>query len=236
VEEKMLRKILTGILAAVVIAAAGFSAYNATAGTAPVLPSDTTTAPKLADPAAGGEPADPTESISPVDPKAIQPDDSAGLNEQSLLADSGQQGMGGRKGNGNGNGGGANGNGGGGNGGGNRWGGSNGRQAGGYDQNPETQNGFTGYVTLHGTVSDYLPPNFLLLSDDGQVISAQLGNQSYLESLGLSLSNGDSITVLGYWDANGSLAIGQVTVDSTGQTFILRDDLGRPNWRGGQNS
>jgi hypothetical protein len=91
------------------------------------------------------------------------------------------------------------------------------------------------WLTFRGIVSGYAPPSFTLLSDDGQTISAQLGSQSYIASLGLKLNDGDTVTLTAYWDTSGSLAVGQNILDASGQAFVLRDDLGRPSWGGGPN-
>ncbi|MBN1146687.1 MAG: hypothetical protein JXA78_05490 [Anaerolineales bacterium] len=99
---------------------------------------------------------------------------------------------------------------------------------------PEPQNGFQEWITLQGVVSDYIAPDFILLTDDGQSIPAQLGNLSYIETIGLSLQDGERVSIVGYYDPNGGLAIGQISL-SNGQTFTLRDDLGRPLWAGGSN-
>ena len=99
---------------------------------------------------------------------------------------------------------------------------------------PAPQNGLTEWVTFSGVVSDYVAPKFALLTQDGQSIPAELGNSNYVSGLGLALQNGDAVTVTGFWDTNGGLALKSLTLDNTGQTFAFRDDLGRPLWAGGQ--
>jgi hypothetical protein len=85
---------------------------------------------------------------------------------------------------------------------------------------------------VQGVVSNYAAPNFTLTTSDGQAIAVQLGNLNYLSTLGLSLKEGDSVTLTGYYDPSGSFAVGTLTLDNTGQTFTLRDESGRPAWRG----
>lgn len=111
-----------------------------------------------------------------------------------------------------------------------RYGGQN--QAATGTGDPQPQNGLTEWLTFQGTVTDLEAPFFNLVLSDGQVIPAELGSQAYLSQLGLAVQNGDLITVTGFWDANGSLTAGQITL-ADGQTFSLRDELGRPSWRGG---
>ena len=94
----------------------------------------------------------------------------------------------------------------------------------------------TELVTYSGTVSAYALPQFTLLTSDGQAILTQLGNQSYVASLGLVLQDGDAVTVTGFIDASGALAVTSITIQSTGVTYTLRDaSSGRPAWAGGRN-
>ena len=233
----MLKKILIGALTAIVVGAVGMSVYNAVAGSA----AQTEAQPALASAGEGDGPvlqvANPGQ-VSPANSSAqadIQtaPGISAQLNahpSQTPNVQAVQQGTGAGRGNG------GNGRGNGGNGrGGNRWQGSNGNGTAGSYATPDPQNGFIEWLTFRGIVSGYAPPSFTLLSDDGEMISAQLGSQSYITSLGLTLNDGDTVTVKGYWDTSGSLAVGQIILDASGQAFVLRDDLGRPLWSGGPN-
>jgi hypothetical protein len=170
----MLKKILIGALAAIVITAIGFSVYN-------VLAKDTN---RLA--------IEPVTTQSPT-----------GQTQRG----NGQAGQGQRQ-TGNGQ-----------------------ENAPGYGI-PNPQNGLTEWVTVQGVVSNYTAPNFTLTTTDGQAIAIQLGNLNYLSTLGLSLKDGDSVTLTGYYDSSGSFAVGTLTLDATGQTFTLRDEAGRPAWRG----
>ena len=114
--------------------------------------------------------------------------------------------------------------------------GGNRGQANGSNMNqPALQNGIQEWVTLQGEVSEYLAPDITLLLADGQTIQAQLGNISFVESLGLKLQAGESVTVVGFYDPQGGFAVGQITLQSSGETFILRNDQGQPAWAGGAN-
>jgi hypothetical protein len=99
---------------------------------------------------------------------------------------------------------------------------------------PNPQNEMSEWATFTGVVSDYVAPNFSLLTPDGQSIPAELGNTNYVASLGLTLKDGDAVTVTSFWDTNGGLALKSLTIDSTGQSFIFRDEQGRPMWAGGR--
>lgn len=232
----MVKTILISSLAALLVIAIGFSAYNV-----------------LADTQAEGRQAEPvlenavqnTEAAATSQETIVRADaaDQAGvpaevaqpgenLSADAVYANGGQ---------------GAGGQGSGGQGGGYR-GGQNGGQAGGNRRSqtatvggaqgtteiPTAQNGMTGLVTYSGTVSAYVLPQFTLLTSDGQAILAQLGNQSYVASLGLVLQDGDAVTVTGFVDSSGALAVTSITNLSTGATYTLRDGTsGRPAWAGG---
>lgn len=99
---------------------------------------------------------------------------------------------------------------------------------------PSPQNGLTEWITFSGEVTAVGVPQFTLLADDGQEIPAELGNISYVEQIGLVLEVGDQVSVTGFWDTNGGFALQSLTFDETGQTYVLRDDYGRPAWMGGK--
>ena len=98
---------------------------------------------------------------------------------------------------------------------------------------PSPQNGLTEWISLEGTASQVAYPTFTLTTSDGQSILVSLGNLNYAASLGIDLSDGEAISLTGFWDVDGTLAVGSLQVD--GQTYILRDDFGRPLWSGGAN-
>ncbi len=233
----MVKTIFISSLAALLVIAIGFSAFNVLAGNEPEAQQAAPAAEVVTNSTgvsdggqaanvqadAAGQPAAQAEIAAP---------------EASLAADAalstGMQGAGGQ--------------GAGGQGGGYR-GGQNGGQAGGNRRSqsgsgagaqgttgiPQPQNGMTGLVTYSGTVSAYALPQFTLLTSDGQAILTQLGNQSYVAGLGLVLQDGDAVTVTGFIDSSGALAVTSLTIQSTGETFTLRDATsGRPAWAGGR--
>lgn len=174
----MLKKIIIGILAVLVIGAASVSAYNV-----------------LASPALATQ-----ERLGSV-------------NEQPAV----------QPGKGNGNGGGY---------------GRHGINANGNNSayaTPNPQNGMTELVTFQGVVSAYVPPSFSLKTSDGQVIPVELGNLNYITKIGLTVKDGDMVTVTGFWDQTGGFTVQQIILENSGQTFQLRDNLGRPLWRGGNS-
>ena len=86
---------------------------------------------------------------------------------------------------------------------------------------------------MDGTVSQVAYPTFNLTTADGQTILASVGNLNYAASLGIDLSEGELVSVVGYWDADGTFAIKSLVAG--GVTYTLRDDYGRPLWSGGAN-
>lgn len=210
----MLRKIMFATLAVVVVLAAGFSAYNVLNG-------------KAAEPTKASSTSLPTWS-SGNQGRVTGSSLSNNGKGQAFNQVNGAQ-IAQNSGNGN-NAGGGNGNRNG-----RRWQQSNSNGAQGGFAAPNPQNGMSELLTFTGTVSNYAAPAFTLTTSDGQVINAQLGNLNYVSSIGLSLSDGEMVTVIGYWDTSDSFAVQQITINSTGQSFTLRDDLGRPLWRGGAN-
>lgn len=87
------------------------------------------------------------------------------------------------------------------------------------------------WVTLHGTVSDVTPMDFLLTLEDGSALRVDSGNQYFLKTLGLTLQGNESVTVIGYWMETDFFVAAQITPDG-GETYVLRDEFGRPLWSG----
>lgn len=98
---------------------------------------------------------------------------------------------------------------------------------------PAPQNGLQEWVTFSGEVSNYTANLFTLVTPDGQQIPVQLGSQNYISGLGLSLQDGDPVTVVGFWETVDTFTAGTLTLDATGAVISLRDEVGRPLWAGG---
>ena len=228
----MLKTIIISGLAAVLVIAIGFSAFNVLAGNQPkaqqLAPVVENAATNTGEAVAGQETVVQADA---ADQAAVQVEVAAPAENLSTDAayPTGAQGTGGQ-------GGGYRGGQSGGQGGGTRRSQSGtGSGAQGTTGIPQPQNGMTGLVTYSGTVSAYAMPQFTLLTSDGQAILTQLGNQSYVASLGLVLQDGDAVTVTGFIDSSGALAVTSITIQSTGETFTLRDATsGRPAWAGGR--
>lgn len=207
----MMKKILIGLLVGVVLTATGVSAYNTTLAKN-TEPGVAQTNPVAAGQGYGRQGSNSNASGNPLG--NIQPDQTQ-PGAANGWAQGGDQGNG------------FNGSGGRGNG---RRGGQNG------GNNPNPQNGLSDWVTLQGTVTNIALPEFTLVTADGASIIVQLGNPNYLDQIGLTLSEGEAVTLTGAYDANGALAVSSLTNDTTGATYTLRDPNGRPAWAGGKGN
>jgi hypothetical protein len=217
----MIKTILISILAAILVIAVGFSVYNVLAAPQPQAAKQQAQTAQGAGYDANGQisgqgatPQAGTGTQSAALAEAVEPGAATDSTDPAFAQRAGAQGAGGQ---GNGN---------------RR--GQSGTQGGAGV--PQPQNGMTGIVTYTGQVSAYAAPEFTLLTTDGRAILVQLGNQGYAEGLGLALQDGEEVTVIGFIDSSGALAVASITIQSTGQTFTLRDGTtGRPSWAGGRN-
>lgn len=114
-------------------------------------------------------------------------------------------------------------------------GGNQARGGGSYTGVPNPQATPPEWLTVHGVISEVTLTDFALLTDAGELLRVDKGNQYYLESLGLSLEAGDAVLVTGYWMDETMFVAGSITLDETGVVYILRDEFGRPLWSGGAN-
>jgi hypothetical protein len=73
----------------------------------------------------------------------------------------------------------------------------------------------------------------LFRSTDGKEIRLVVGPSWYLDNQGLTFAAGDAVTVTGWYETDGDLAVASVATD--GKTITLRDVDGRPLWAGMSN-
>lgn len=88
-------------------------------------------------------------------------------------------------------------------------------------------------TTVHGTVTTYAYGTLTIVTDDGQTLGVQTGNQSYAASVGFNPQVGQGVTVTGYPGEQGLLTAISITTDD-GVTYTFRADVGRPSWAGGK--
>lgn len=221
----MLKKILIVGLALLVIAAVGVSAYNtgAFAALGGPEPQAYQNAGEVQSAQMGQGPAwqtaDDTASGPPwgigvVEAPAGQQQASNGVSQNAVVAESASQVVANRGG-----------------GRGSR-GGNAARGSAGSNGMNEPQAVAPEWVTYTGTVQSADSTGFDILTDAGEIIWVDSGNQYFVQNLGLSVQPGDVVTVTGYW-MDDTLAAAQVTLASTGEVFVMRDEYGRPLWAGG---
>ena len=87
-------------------------------------------------------------------------------------------------------------------------------------------------ITLTGIVDQFISPQLTLITDLGQVIYIQLGNLSASDGTVLDLIPGEYVTVTGWYNQVGEFTANQITLNSSGITFTIRNQTGRPDWAG----
>lgn len=87
-------------------------------------------------------------------------------------------------------------------------------------------------IDLHGIVKSYDSTRLELTTDDGQILTVEVGNARYNQSIGFAPQVGEGVTVRGFLDEEGSFSALTVTLD-TGQVYTFRDETGHPLWSGG---
>jgi hypothetical protein len=73
--------------------------------------------------------------------------------------------------------------------------------------------------------------NVTLFVNDGSALNLQMGQPQFWQSQGVTLSAGDPVEVLGFWQGNQFMA-GEIRKTETGETIMLRDPNGRQLWAG----
>lgn len=86
--------------------------------------------------------------------------------------------------------------------------------------------------TVRGTVSAYAYGTLTIVTEDGQTMGIQLGNQRYVASLGFNPQAGQVVTVTGFPGAQGLFTATQIVM-ADGTTYTFRQETGRPAWAGG---
>lgn len=97
------------------------------------------------------------------------------------------------------------------------------------------QANIAGATTIHGVVNSFDGFGIGLTADDGQVQYVQLGNSSYIQSIGFAPVVGTGVTVNGFTGDQGAYTAISITIDGTGQVYTFRGATGRPAWAGGGN-
>jgi hypothetical protein len=82
---------------------------------------------------------------------------------------------------------------------------------------PDPQAAQNESITLNGVVSNFAAPNFTLITEDGQIVAVQLGNQRFVTDQGIVLQEGDAVTLSGFFETSDSFAVSTLTLDAMGK-------------------
>jgi len=89
-------------------------------------------------------------------------------------------------------------------------------------------------LSVTGGVESVDGTRLVLRTESGGLVEVTLGQVGYWDAQGISLVRGDVVVVEGLSGDGSSLETRSVTLLSTGQTVVLRDENGRPMWAGGR--
>jgi len=98
------------------------------------------------------------------------------------------------------------------------------------DRQTQTQE----WLSVTGVVESVEGTELVLRTESGGLVEVTLGQAGYWDAQGISLVRGDVVVVEGLSGDGSSLEVRSVTLLSTGQTVVLRDENGRPMWAGGR--
>ncbi len=111
-------------------------------------------------------------------------------------------------------------------------GGVNAGQNGNGDQTGTGQTPVDEWFTMEGTLMSFQGGNMTMSTADGSILSFKTGQPRFFSEQGVTFQVGEQIIVVGYYDANGQFAAGDITQVSTGARVMLLDPNGRPLWAG----
>lgn len=87
---------------------------------------------------------------------------------------------------------------------------------------------------MTGGVESFDGTQLVLRTEAGGLVEVSLDQAGYWDAQGISLVPGELAVGVGLSEAGSSLGARSVTLPSTGQTVVLRDESGRPMWAGGR--
>lgn len=88
----------------------------------------------------------------------------------------------------------------------------------------------TDLVTIEATVESIASELWVLRLDDGSTIEVEGRSLSYMASKGFEVVEGQSLSMVGFYETPESFEISQLTNLDSGETIILRGVDGRPVW------
>lgn len=86
------------------------------------------------------------------------------------------------------------------------------------------------WTTITGTVVA-LDGGDLTVQTDGGLLTVNLGPEWYIKASGIVLQAGDEVEISGF-DEDGTFQTARIVDRAGGETWLLRDETGRPLWAG----
>jgi hypothetical protein len=92
------------------------------------------------------------------------------------------------------------------------------------------------WITLNGTVNTQARQGLVVDTAEMGQLTLQMGPPWFSGDQGVAFNPGDAVTIIGFTGEGSTFQAGEITNETTGQKFLLRDPNGRPLWagRGGQ--
>ena len=90
-----------------------------------------------------------------------------------------------------------------------------------------------GRITQVGLVRGQGMPSLEVKTAEGRAWKVWLGSMRYLVEQDFNPKAGQEVSVKGFQEADQEVTASSVTLTATKQTIRLRDESGRPVWRGG---
>ena len=99
---------------------------------------------------------------------------------------------------------------------------------------PQSQVQVDEWVTIRGNLVSFQGGNMTISTQEGGLISIQVGQPRFFASQGVTFAVGDEVELVGYYNGDQFVA-GDITQLATNLRVMLRDPHGRPLWGGPGN-
>jgi hypothetical protein len=86
------------------------------------------------------------------------------------------------------------------------------------------------WTTISGTVVALDGSGLAVQTGDG-LLTVNVGPAWYVETTGVALEAGDTVEISGF-DEDGTFQVARIVDRTSGETLLLRDEMGRPLWAG----
>jgi hypothetical protein len=88
------------------------------------------------------------------------------------------------------------------------------------------------WLTLKGTVVAFDEQGLTVDTAERGRLELRLGPPGFAVEQGITFTEGETVTILGFDGDEGIFQAGEITNDAAGTTLYLRDPNGRPLWAG----